>query len=261
MKKLKKIKSNFVHIDDKKGHIVACGDVTNVDFLLKLINKIGKEPDLFLADPPYGISSDNTISIKGRTDIFLNEEWDKLGDNKLINLLMNTIKCSKKVNSGNVWIWTSDWWVSSIKRLMTNIGYDVWPSFLWCKSNPPPSFRKKCLVSACEFLVMGSIKSNFFNLSEFPKQRNWYERSVLGQKERIKENEKDINKAQKPIDITSFLIRAGSKKYGLVIDAFGGTGTTLICCDRLDRKCIYIDSDIKQVKKSIERLEKDRLNR
>lgn len=261
MKKLKKIKKKFIHIDDKKGHIIACGDISDTNFVLGLIKKTELVPDLFLADPPYGISSDNKISIQGRTDILLNEKWDQMGDKNLRYLLSRTCACAKSINAGNIWFWTSDWWVSNLKKLLKYYELNVWPTFVWCKSNPPPSFRKNCCVSACEYLVMASNGDNFFNLAEFPKQRSWHERAVLGQKERVKEDKKDVNKAQKPLDITSFLIKAGSKKYGLVIDAFGGTGTTLIACDRLERKCIYIDNDIKQAKKVVERLENDRVDR
>ncbi len=285
MKKIQtEVKEGFTWIDPEKGHIIACGDTTDKNFIRELLEQVKyKELQLIFADPPYQISSDNKITLKGRKDMGMSEEWDKINDSEMQKLIDDTASLASTFGpNSNIWIWTSDWWLSNIKKALKSEGFKVWPSYIWAKSNPPHSIRKKCVSSACEFLVMASGPDSYFNLNALPKQRNWFvsspdgekvpcvfpywvERPIIHHKERIKKEEKNkkgkndpINKAQKPLDVTTNLILAGSEENKLVIDLFGGTGTTLIAADRTNRLCIYIEKDPIQVRATAKRLIADR---
>jgi DNA modification methylase len=281
MKKLKtEIKEGFIWVDPEKCHVIACGDATDQDFLISLESE---KLQLILADPPYQIASDNKITLKGRKDIQMSEEWDKINDEEMQKLIDAIASLAANFGqNANVWIWTSDWWISNIKRALKSAGFKCWPTYVWAKSNPPHSIRKKCVSSACEFLVMASGPGNYFNLDALPKQRSWFvatpegefvpavcpwwvERPIVHHMEKIKKEQKNskgknepVNKAQKPIDVTMNLILAGSDEDGLILDLFGGTGTTLVAADRANRRCIYIEKDPAQVRVAVKRLLTDR---
>lgn len=280
MKRLRQnVEPGFVWEDPVRGHLVACGDATDPEFLSGLLG--GDSPALLLQDPPYQIASDNKINLAGRKDMFFPEKWDKLEDAEMEELLLRVAAAGRRVApAGNVWVWTSDWWISDVKRALRSAGFKVWPTYVWCKSNPPHSVRKRCVASACEFLVMASAPDSYFDLAALPKQRSWFaaapegefhpavcpwwvERPVVHAAERLrKKGEKEyLNRAQKPLDVTEQLVRAGAPEGGLVMDLFGATGTGLVAADRAARRAVYVELDPTQVRAAASRLINDRRKR
>jgi len=274
----------FVWEDEVGEHVVACGDAADRAFLERLLRRVEGPPSLVLADPPYALASDEVIRLEGHKDMFLNEAWDRLDEPALRALLERlTASAAAVAPGGNVWVWTSDWWISDLKRMLRAAELKVWPSYVWAKSNPPHSIRKRCVVSACEFLVMSGGEGAYFDLAALPKQRNWFvsapdgeffpavcpwwvERPVVHAAERLRRDAlkpkgEFLNRAQKPLDVTTDLIRAGAPEGGLVLDLCGGTGTALVAADRAGRRCLYVDLDPVQVRAAAARLVKDRRER
>lgn len=284
MKKIQtEIKDGFIWIDPEKCHVIACDDATDQNVIAELTGYHSGEIQLILADPPYQIASNNKITLKGRKDMQMSESWDKISSFEMANIIKDTAKLAANfARNANIWIWTSDWWISEVKRALQFNNFKVWPTYVWAKSNPPHSIRKKCVTSACEFLVMASGPDAYFNLDALPKQRSWFvaapdgefipavcpwwvERPLVHHMEKIKKEQKNtkgksdpVNRAQKPLDVTTNLILAGSEEHGLVLDLFGGTGTTLVAADRANRRCIYVEKDPEQVRVAAKRLISDR---
>ena len=274
------IAPGFVCRDEVAGHVLACGDASSVEFVGNLVSTLATTPNLLLADPPYGVSSEKEIRLVGRKAQFLSERWDLLTEAELADLLDRVASLARDLRVGNAWIWTSDWWVSNVKRSLRDAGLSVWPTYVWCKPNPAQSVRKRCLASACEYLVMASGPQAIFDLDALPRQRNWFvsdpdgtfrpavspgwvERAVVSQAERLarEDGSDSLNRAQKPLDVTEALVRAGAPEGGLVLDLFGGTGTALIAADRAKRRCVYVERDPVQVRAAASRLLLDRRER
>lgn len=274
----REITPGFVWEDVPGEHVLACGDARDAAFLREVLGRVTGPVDLLLTDPPYAVSSDAVIgNMSGHKDHVLNEPWDRLSEPELEELLGSICRTAAELlPGGNVWIWTSDWWLSFLKRWMRTLGYQVRSSFVWCKPNPACSVRKRNFVSACEFLVVAQGVGAFFDLGAMPRQRNyfvalpegewapavcpnWVERGVVSQAERVKRGDGvDLNRAQKPLDLTEALVRAGCPPGGLVLDVCGGTGTTLVAADRAGRRCAYLDADPAQVRAAVNRLLRDR---
>jgi len=263
-----------------EGHVLACGDARDLAFLRELVKQAGGPVDLILTDPPYAVANANTIPLAGRTALEFDEVWDRVSPVEMIRLLRATVLAAAKlVPTGNAWVWTSDWWLSTLKWKFYRAGFRVYPSYVWAKPNPPQSVRRRCFVSACEFLAFASTPGAYFELGEFPRQRNycvlypdgetapavspsWVERAVLSSKERVKKPDgKPLNRAQKPLDLVEAFVRAGCPEGGLVLDPFGGTGTTLVAADRNRRRCVCVERDPAQVRAIARRLARDRRER
>ena len=60
----------------------------------------------------------------------------------------------------------------------------------------------------------------------------------------------------KPIGLFSYQIQNSSKKGDIIIDAFGGSGTTMVACEQLNRKARVIEYDPKYCQVIIERMRK-----
>ena len=85
---------------------------------------------------------------------------------------------------------------------------------------------------------------------------NWYgasnEKTVW---EINKEKVCDLHPTMKPIEVVSRAINNSSKKEDNVLDLFGGSGSTLIACEQLNRKCYMMELDPKYVDVIINRWE------
>lgn len=60
----------------------------------------------------------------------------------------------------------------------------------------------------------------------------------------------------KPIKLCARLIRNSTKQNGTVLDVFGGSGSTLIACEQLKRKCFMLELDPKYIEVIIKRFHK-----
>jgi DNA modification methylase len=282
MKRVRQVvEPGFVWEDHVAGHVVACGDATDRAFVRRLVEDVaGGGVDLSLVDPPYNLSSDRRIVLEGRKDLYLAEDWDRFDEPEFARFLGKIVDVATRATGGNVWVWTSDWWLSDLKRWLRRLELRVWPTYHWCKPNPAPSIRKANPSSAVEYVAMAGRERAFFDLAALPRQRNyfvalpdgefapavcpwWVERPVVTQKERLKREgtTRDLNSTQKPLDLVEALVRAGAPADGLVLDTCGGTGTTLVAADRAGRRCVYLDLDPAQVRAAASRLLRDRKER
>ncbi|HOH95034.1 MAG TPA: DNA methyltransferase, partial [Bacilli bacterium] len=65
-----------------------------------------------------------------------------------------------------------------------------------------------------------------------------------------------IHPTQKPVEIPAKAIKNSSRRGGSVLDLFGGSGSTMIACEQLDRICYMMELDEKYVDVIIDRWEK-----
>lgn len=277
----REISEGFLFRDPVAGHVLGCGDSTDFDWVARAIRfGFSELADLVLSDPPYALSKEEKIRFENRADMGLNEKWDVFEDDAAFaEFLSRIVDVATSISRGNVWTWTSDWWISDLKRWLRARGQRVWPTYHWCKTNPAPVIRKANHASAVEYLGMAAKKGNFFDLKAFPKQRNyfvasadwefapavsphWVERPVVSQAERLKRADgKDVNPTQKPLDLVEALVRGGAPENGVVVDLCGGTGTTLVAADRSGRRCVYLDRDPEMLRAAANRLLRDRRER
>ena len=73
----------------------------------------------------------------------------------------------------------------------------------------------------------------------------------------IREGEKDkrVHPTQKPIKMLSEILLDFSKENETILDVFGGSGSTLIACEQLNRKCYMMELDPHYIDVIIERWE------
>jgi DNA modification methylase len=70
-----------------------------------------------------------------------------------------------------------------------------------------------------------------------------------------KEKKCDLHPTMKPIEVVARAIKNSSKKDEKVLDLFGGSGSTLIACEQLERSCYMMELDPKYVDVIINRWE------
>ena len=127
--------------------------------------------------------------------------------------------------------------------------------FTWCKSNPVPSFRKVNYPSATEYLWVGSkgTKAWVFNFKQQKEMKNFM---ITANGSVYKETE---HPTEKPKELVKHLLEIHSNKGDLVLDCFGGSGTTAICCKELGRNFIIFELSENYCKMAEKRLSQESL--
>lgn len=213
------------------NHRLMCGDSTSVDDVEKLMN--GNKADMVFTDPPYSYNYQSNMRTKSeKFDVLMN-------DDKILNF-MHPLKI---VNDGFVFICTTwkvlDKWIPLFKQY-----YNLSNMIIWNKGGGG----------------IGDLKHTFLTDYEIILCSN-NEREIIGK--RIgsvwnigKDNVNDyVHPTQKPIELSANAIKNVTKETHNVLDLFGGSGSTMIACEQLNRNCYMMELDPKYCQVIINRWE------
>jgi DNA modification methylase len=211
-------------------HRLLCGDSTDSDLIERLLN--GNKPDLLLTDPPYGIDYGNQL-IKGdefteKTNKhgwrnFGNPEWDKSKPESGVLQYLCQITESQIIWGGNYF--TDD--------LPPTMGWLIWD-------------KGQRGFSLADGEMAWTSFNNALRIKEYA---------------RAKANREEKNHpTQKPIEIMNWCFeyadRHSKKEIKIVLDAYLGSGSTMVASHQLKRKCYGMELDPKYCQVIIDRMKK-----
>ena len=108
----------------------------------------------------------------------------------------------------------------------------------WKKENPMPVIVQSVISSAVELIIcLGNNGSRSFDAFN----DRMFHGVIEGLSASTTNKYADVHKATFPVYFPSEVISRFTKKNGTVVDCFGGTGTTMIACEQLNRKCYMIE--------------------
>lgn len=259
-----------VWIDKKNKHKVGCLNSNNLPDLKKMLGR--KKATLALHDPPY-----NMVAFQ-ETEVSQFIEWSKVW-------IKNSKELTSKDSSLYIWLGADQKnhfqpfgeFISMMKDSEFNSR-----SFITMRNQRGYGTQKNWMSIRQELLyyTLGEPPFNIENVyTEIPKVVKGYYKDVNGKKTENLERSKsdnirsgnvwiDIQQvfhlldenvngcfAQKPLKAIGRIINVSSNKDDLVIDFFAHSGTTLLACELLERKCYTIDIDPIYCEISIRRLE------
>ena len=213
------------------NHRLLCGDSTDPDAISRLMN--GEKADMVFTDPPYNHGSEDSLiasTVSQSMRRLKNSEWDRSFD---IDTALATIDLVKSENS-TVYICTSHhlagkvfaWQAIAAKQG----GYCV-----WVKPNPMPSLMKRHWTWDHELICYSTYGKHTFN---FPKEGHAPASWVI-QKNQVN----DLHPTMKPVAVCEMAISHSSKVGDVVFDGYLGSGSTLIACEKTNRKCYGMEID------------------
>jgi len=202
-------------------HRLLCGDATKIEDVEKLMN--GQKADMVFTDPPYGMNLDTDFSDMVGGIGKGNKYRKVIGDDKNFNPT-EIIEMFNYV-AEQFW-WGADYYIENIPK--RNKG--SW--LVWDKIGVNDDYEK--MFGSNFELVWSRIKHKRAIVRVLWK-------GIFGlSNEDIKRR---IHPTQKPIQLCEWFINKFSNKNDLIIDLFGGSGSTLIACEKLNRKCYMMEID------------------
>ena len=212
-------------------HRLMCGDSTDAETVVRLMD--GEKADMVFTDPPYNIASESKNYAADCSKSMKNlegAEWDKdfqispalesvlfvLADNSSVYI------CTSHFLTGEIWDWMKEW-------------SDHYSYCIWSNPNPMPSLAKRHWTWNTEIICYATRGKHTFN---FPEEGHALSTWTINKK-----NGQTGHPTEKPVEVPSMAVSHSSKRGDLVLDLFGGSGSTLIACEQLDRVCYTMELD------------------
>ena len=212
------------------NHRLMCGDSTSITDVEKLMD--GAKADMVFTDPPYGVSYEGGLNEKKKKQI----KNDALTGKDLYNMLygaFTNIKIATKEKSG-IYIFYATKTTREFINALFDSGLKQRGIIAWHKIGGGFGDYMAHYMNAYEPCIYASNGESV----------NWYGASNEKTLWEIdKEKNCDLHPTMKPIAVVSRAVQNSSKNGDGVLDLFGGSGSTLIACEQLDRKCYMMELD------------------
>ena len=208
------------------NHRLICGDSTKFETYDALM--CSKKANLVVTDPPYNVNYEGTAGkIKN----------DNMADEKFYQLLLSAFTCMEKVmaDDSSIYVFHADTEGLNFRKAFHDAGFYLSGTCIWKKQS----------------LVLGRSPYQWqhepvlFGWKKKGKHK-WYtgrKESTIWEFDKPKKN--SDHPTMKPIPLVAYPILNSSMTNSIVLDPFGGSGSTLIACEQTDRICYTVELDEK----------------
>ena len=209
------------------NHRLICGDSTDPDVIAELMR--GGQADLLLTDPPYN------VDYEGKTKDALKIQNDKMGNDDFHQFLREAFFAADTVmKPGAVfYIWHADSEGYNFRGACFDVGWTIRECLIWNKNS----------------MVLGRQD---YQWKHEPCLYGWKDgaghywgsdRSQTTVIDWDRPTASTLHPTMKPIGLFAYQIENSSRVGDNVLDLFGGSGTTLMACEELDRNCFMCELD------------------
>jgi DNA modification methylase len=221
-------------------HRLICGDSTQTDTFEKLMQ--GELADMVVTDPPYN------VAYEGGTKEKLTIENDSMGNDDFYKFLYDFYSALTTAvkKGGAIYVWHASSEIINFAKAFVDAGWLLKQQLIWVKSSMV--MGRQDYQWKHEPCLYGWLKGD---------SHKWYsDRKQTTVIEFDKPNRNGEHPTMKPIGLFAYQIENSSKKGDIVIDAFGGSGTTMVACEQLNRKARVIEFDPRYCQVIIDRMKK-----
>ena len=208
-------------------HRLICGDATHADTVKKLMD--GRKANLVLTDPPYNVGFESASGLKIKNDSQKSEPFYSF-------LLAAFRSLADNLESGgSAYIFHADTEGENFRRAFREAGFHLSGTCIWVKDSfvmgrSPYQWQH-------EPILYGWLKTG---------AHKWYAgRSEATIWNFAKPRKNSDHPTSKPLELLAYPIKNSSQANGIVLDPFGGSGSTLIACEQADRICNMLELDEK----------------
>lgn len=257
-------KSKLGDLYELGAHRLLCGDSTSVEAVSKLMD--GKKADMIFTDPPYNVnynSASNNGYAHGKFahDGIFN---DNIAPDAFYTLLLGAFKNGHdNIKKGaGVYVFHASSSEMQFKKALDEAGFYFKSTIIWNKPamvlgwgdyqwKHEPCFY--CGVKGDETVWYGGYdKTSVWKMpSDDEKALKWLRKQEIAEKEgytTIWSVKKDatigyVHPTQKPVELICHALKNSSKAEDIVVDFFGGSGSTMLACQKMNRISHTIELD------------------
>ena len=209
------------------AHLLLCGDATKAEDVKRLCGD--GEADLWLTDPPYNVAYEgsNGLTIQN----------DSMEDSKFREFLRSAFACAERAMKpgAGFYVFHADSEGYNFRGACHDVGLRV----------------RECLVGKKNALVLGRQDYQWIHEPclygwKGGEAHSWYgDRSQTTVMEYPKPKKNDVHPTMKPVEMLAYLLRNSTQRGDVVLDTFGGSGSTLVACEQTGRVCRTMELDPK----------------
>ncbi len=208
------------------NHRLICGDSTKIDTFTVLMD--GKQANLVVTDPPYN------VNYEGSAGKLKN---DNMADEAFYTFLLSAFKNMEAAmtKDASIYVFHADTEGLNFRKAFSDAGFYLSGTCIWKKQS----------------LVLGRSPYQWqhepvlFGWKKAGKH-NWYsdrKQTTIWEFEKPKKN--SDHPTMKPVPLIAYPILNSSMVNSIVLDPFGGSGSTLVACEQTERICYTIELDEK----------------
>ena len=207
-------------------HRLACGDSTKIDVFAGLMG--GNLAGLVITDPPYNVDYEG-VAGKVKNDHMKNDEFYSF----VLSAFQNVEKVMAQ--DASIYVFHSDTEGLTFRKAFAEAGF----------------YLSECCVWKKQSFVMGRSPYQWqhepilFGWKKKGKHQWYSDRKQSTVWEFDRPTKSIEHPTMKPLDLISYPIRNSSKIGAIVLDPFGGSGSTLISCEQMNRVCYTVELDEK----------------
>lgn len=217
------------------NHRLMCGDSTIADDVAKLTD--GKQMDMIFTDPPYNVDYEGSTGMKIQNDKQKDEDFYNFLSSAFINMA-NSVK-----PGGAIYCCHADTEGLNFRTAFKNAGFKLAECLIWVKNS----------------LVLGRQD---YHWRHEPILYGWKEggahyfvddrtQDTIWEYNKPKAN--NLHPTMKPLELVGKAIKNSSRKGELILDLFGGSGSSLIASEQIERNAYLMELDERYVDVIIKR--------
>lgn len=210
-------------------HRLMCGDATSADDVTALMD--GKKANLVVTDPPYNVAfeSSDGLSIKN----------DKMAGDKFYEFLLSAFKnmADHLEKGGAAYVFHADTEGLNFRKAFIDAGFHLSGCCIWVKNSMV--LGRSDYQWQHEPVLYGFLQ----NGKHFWSSKAGRSQTTIWNFDKPKKNKN--HPTSKPLDLLAYPIGNSSQENAVVIDTFGGSGSTLMTCEQTNRICFMMELDEK----------------
>lgn len=228
-------------------HRLMCGDSTDKETVELLMD--GKKADMVFTDPPYGMNLDTDYSgMKNNLDFAKSKNFTggkKYEQGKVDDFNPLMIDAVLSIDAKEMFLWGADYF-AELLPCKNDGSWIVWDKRANGNDDIEEDYSSDKMYGSC-FELCWSKNKHKRDIARV----KWA--GVFGTEQEF--DHKRYHPTQKPTKLAEWFLKRYSKDGHIIVDLFGGSGSTLIACEQLDRTCYMMELDEKYCDVIIKRWE------
>ena len=208
-------------------HKLMCGDATSAEDVSALMGDT--KANLILTDPPYGVSFKSASGLTIQNDSMKNEEFYTF----LLSSFQRMAEHLEK--GGSAYVFHADTEGLNFRKAFIDAGFHLAGCCIWVKDSLV--LGRSDYQWQHEPVLYGFMQNG---------KHHWYsdrKQTTIWHFDKPKRNAN--HPTSKPLDLLGYPIGNSTQENGVVMDTFGGSGSTLMACEQMNRICCMMELDEK----------------